>query len=151
MGHEEIENKFIYRGIENPLEYRRFYSQEFECEYFFHWYPFDSQTCYMEIMASNDLKDFIVYKVENFQYLGPLDLTEYFVKKMDSRIEDETLLRIEIVIQRRLLSLVLTTFLPTLTLNIIGHMSNYFKPVYFEGIMSLNVTVILVLTTMFLR
>ena len=46
---------------------------------------------------------------------------------------------------------VLTTFIPTIILNVIGHMSNYFKEFFFEGLMSLNVTVMLVLTTMFLR
>ena len=56
-----------------------------------------------------------------------------------------------IVIQRKLLSIVLTTFIPTIILNVIGHMSNYFKEFFFEGLMSLNVTVMLVLTTMFLR
>ena len=57
----------------------------------------------------------------------------------------------QIVIQRRLLSLILTTFLPTILMNIIGHMSNYFKEDFFEGLMSMNVTVMLVLTTLFLR
>ena len=61
------------------------------------------------------------------------------------------MLRVKIVIRRRLLSLILTTFLPTVLLNIIGHMSNYFKEFFFEGLMSLNVTVMLVLTTLFLR
>ena len=45
----------------------------------------------------------------------------------------------------------LTTFLPTILINVIGHMSNYFNKDYFEGIMSMNVTVMLVLTTLFLR
>ena len=57
----------------------------------------------------------------------------------------------QILIQRRLLSLILTTFLPTILMNIIGHMSNYFKEDFFEGLMSMNVTVMLVLTTLFLR
>ena len=57
----------------------------------------------------------------------------------------------QIVIQRRLLSLILTTFLPTILMNIIGHMSNYFKEDCFEGLMSMNVTVMLLLTTLFLK
>ena len=36
-------------------------------------------------------------------------------------------------------------------MNIIGHMSNYFKEDFFEGLMAMNVTVMLVLTTLFLR
>ena len=49
------------------------------------------------------------------------------------------------------MSLILTTFLPTILMNIIGHMSNYFKEDFFEGLMAMNVTVMLVLTTFFLR
>ena len=55
------------------------------------------------------------------------------------------------MLQRRLLSLFLTTFLPTLLINTIGHMSNYFRKDFFEGLMAMNVTVMLVLTTLFLR
>ena len=52
------------------------------------------------------------------------------------------------MIQRRLLSLILTTFLPTILMNIIGHMSNFYKE---DLNMTMNVTVMLVLTTLFLR
>ena len=149
--YQDTENKFIFKGFENAIEYTRFYSDQFECEYAFHWYPFDTQTCYLDITATSDLKDFIEFAVDQFMYLGPMDLTEYSVKKIDMRVEDGSLLRVEVIIQRRLLSLILTAFVPTIILNIIGHMSNYFKEFFFEGLMSLNVTVMLVLTTMFLR
>ena len=55
------------------------------------------------------------------------------------------------MIQRRLLSLILTTFLPTILMNIIGHMSNYYREDFFPHIIALNVTDLLVLTTLFLR
>ena len=61
------------------------------------------------------------------------------------------IVNVQIVLQRRLLSLFLTTFLPTLLINTIGHMSNYFRKDFFEGLMAMNVTVMLVLTTLFLR
>ena len=56
----------------------------------------------------------------------------------------------KVTIQRRLLSIILTTFLPTLIVNIVGHMSNYFKEFFFEGLISTNVTVLLVITTLFI-
>ena len=92
----------------------------------------------------------MVFEPDTFVYDGPLDLTEYHIKHIGMDASND-ILRVEIVIQRRLLSLVLTAFIPTIILNIIGHMSNYFKEFFFEGLMSLNVTVMLVLTTMFLR
>ena len=150
-GNQDTENKYIFNGNENYIEYKRFYSEIFQCEYSLHWYPFDTQICYLDIKSSPDLRDLIQFVTDQFVYEGPLDLTEYSIKKINMTAEKKILLRIEIIIQRRLLSLILTAFLPTLILNIIGHMSNYFKEFFFEGLMSLNVTVMLVLTTMFLR
>ena len=125
-----------------------------ECEFSLHWYPFDTQNCFLDIRPTSDLEDFIQLTVNNFIYEGPMDLSEYSVQKIDMRIEkigNHSKLIVELFIQRRLLSLILTVFIPTLILNVIGHMSNYFKEFFFEGLMSLNVTVMLVLTTMFLR
>ena len=48
------------------------------------------------------------------------------------------------------MSLILTTFLPTIFMIITGHMSNYFEDSY-DVIMGMNVTVLLVLTTFFIR
>ena len=35
----------------------------------------------------------------------------------------------------------MTIFLPTILLNIIGHSTNYFKPFFFEAIVTVNLTV----------
>ena len=78
----------------------------------------------------------------------------YFIKRthMARKIRDgRPLIVIEVTIGRRLLTFILTTILPTMLLNLIGHSSNYFKEFFFEGIISLNVTVMLVLTTMFIN
>ena len=107
-----------------------------------------------------------------FQYEGALHLTEYYVRNTELRADTSDLVRVEVnvnilrqklskfqlsipvclqfVIQRRLLSLILTTFLPTIFMIITGHMSNYFEDSY-DVIMGMNVTVLLVLTTFFIR
>lgn len=50
----------------------------------------------------------------------------------------------EATLGRRLLGNLLTIFLPTILLNIIGHSTNYFKPFFFEAVVSVNLTVMLV-------
>lgn len=57
---------------------------------------------------------------------------------------------VKIVLGRRLTGAIMTTYLPTFLLNIVGHSTVYFKPKYFEAIVAVNVTVMLVLTTMFI-
>ena len=34
---EHTENKYIFPGRENYIQYERFYSEQFECDYFLHW------------------------------------------------------------------------------------------------------------------
>ena len=57
---------------------------------------------------------------------------------------------VEIVLGRRLIGTFMTIYLPTFLLNLIGHSTIYYKPRYFEAIATVNVTVMLVLTTMFI-
>ena len=146
------ENKLLYKGLENPIRYERYYSLILECEYQLQWYPFDSQLCYLDLEPREDLLNFVLLHPDKFLYKGPLLLMTYEVKsiKMKKLFGHESSVQVEILIRRRLLSIILTTFVPTLLLNIIGHVSNFFKKFFFEAIISLNVTVLLVLTTMFI-
>jgi hypothetical protein len=56
--------------------------------------------------------------------------------------------RVLVMLGRRLLSNVLTVYVPTVLLNVMGHVTVYFKPFFFEAIITVNLTVMLVLTTM---
>ena len=116
---------------------------------YFRKYPFDKQYCYIEIALFQDLWDFVKVEDQHFSYLGPKDLRDYTIRNASmSRVNDDRL-QVKFTIDRRLVSLILTTFLPTIILNTIGHMSNYFNEHSFDAYMSLNVTVMLALTTMF--
>ena len=53
---EDTENKLIFQGGENWLQYQRFYSQIFHCHFSLHWYPFDHQVCYLDIMPASDIR-----------------------------------------------------------------------------------------------
>lgn len=50
--------------------------------------------------------------------------------------------RVKFVLGRPLLSAILTTFLPTVLLNIIGHVTNYFKPFFFEAVITVSKKII---------
>ena len=148
------ENKLLYRGLENPITYRRFYNEIFKCDYNIQWYPFDTQRCTINLVPSSSLVNFIVLEPDKFAYKGPLMLKTYEVisiRMIKGKTSlGEKVLEVEILIGRRLLSIILIAIIPTVLLNIIGHMSNFFKKFFFEAIISLNVTVMLVLTTMFI-
>ena len=90
---------------------------------------------------------------DEFEYLGKKDLSVYFVRETrfvetNSTVNTTTDVRVEILLGRRLLSVITTVYTPTVLLNIIGHITHYFKPFFFESALSVNLTVMLVLTSM---
>ena len=55
-----------------------------------------------------------------------------------------------LVLGRHLLGVILTAYTPTILLNVIGHSTNYFKSFFFEAVVTVNLTCMLVLATMFI-
>ena len=60
-------------------------------------------------------------------------------------------LKMEIVFKRRLTNELLTTYLPSFLLLLISYATTLFKPFYFEAAVTVNLTVMLVTTTLFIR
>ena len=60
-------------------------------------------------------------------------------------------LKMEIVFKRRLTNELLTTYLPSLLLLLMSYATSYFKPFYFEAAVTVNLSILLVTTTLFIR
>ena len=68
----------------------------------------------------------------------------------DLRLENRTgLVHMVISLKRKIQTEILTTYLPTLLLLAISYATIYFKPVYFEASLTVNLTIMLVMTTIF--
>ena len=114
------------------------------------WYPFDTQVCSMTVSVAEDLNDFITIEGNGHENLRPVELTQYFIRNTEMNINlignGQQAVIFKITLGRRLLGTILTVFLPTVLLNVIGHSANYFKAFFFEAVVSVNHTVMLVLT-----
>ena len=64
-----------------------------------------------------------------------------------------TSVKVEIVVNlgRNLLTIILTTFVPTVLLNMISYSTTFFKAFFFEATVTVNLTAMLVLTTLFIN
>ena len=144
----EIDNTYIFNGVKNPLVMIRVYETDWICDYEMNWFPFDTQKCRMTFAVTEEMNNFIEVVGDGHAYLGPAELTQYFVR--DTKMFPERLggqqqaIIMEVTLGRRLLANFLTIFLPTVLLNVIGHSTNYFKPFFFEAVVSVNLTVMLV-------
>ena len=59
-------------------------------------------------------------------------------------------IQMTIVLKRRILNAILTVYLPTILVLIIVYATNFFKDFFFEAIVTVNLTSLLVLTTLFI-
>ena len=133
----------IYKGSENSISMSRLYNIDFFCDYDMRWYPFDAQTCLMIMKLGGGTNKLVSLSPGLLKYLGPEELTQYYVKKYsmeETSVENEKGLSISITFGRRLLGTILTVYLPTVLLNVIGHATNFFKPFFFEAVVTVNLT-----------
>ena len=133
----------IYKGSENSITLSRLYNINFFCDYDMRWYPFDAQTCFMVMKLGGGSEELLSLTPGLLKYLGPEELTQYYVKKYSiggNRLETTKGLAISITFGRRLLGTILTVYLPTILLNVIGHATNFFKPFFFEAVVTVNLT-----------
>ena len=149
---EALNSDQIYDGKENELKTERFYNTIFDCQYDMAWYPFDTQKCSLIFQIEKQARSFVKLIEEELTYSGSQDLQLYFIKHKSIgacvyRKVDSTC--VDLVLGRRLLSVCLTTILPTVLLLAISHLTNYFKDFFFEAVVTVNLTVMLVNTTMF--
>ena len=87
-------------------------------------------------------------EAKNFSQLGFHDLIMFTITNI--RIEN-TAEQVHMVIslKRKILTELLTTYLPTLLLLIVSYATTFFKPIYFEASLTVNLTIMLVMTTIF--
>ena len=129
---EDIE---VYSGSENEITISRVYTVKFFCEYQMAWYPFDQQTCRVEMVMDGVLDNYADLKPNGIEFSGAKELTQYYIKTYsirEGRLKTKKVIIVSITLGRRLLGTFLTIFFPTILLNVIGYSTNFFKEFFFE-------------------
>ena len=130
----ELENRYFFLGSENKITLSRFYNIRFLCYYSMNWYPFDMQTCTIVLKMKGKGGDFATLFTDKLSYLGRNEVNQYVVysTKMLAPSKDNDQLEIKVKMGRNLLTIILTTFVPTVLLNMISYTTTFFKPFFFE-------------------
>ena len=149
---DENENIQYFKGSENLLTMKRFYNQIFHCKYQMAWYPFDIQRCKLIMTMKGSFAPFTNLIVQRVNYKGEQFLTKYEVKATKmflTKWEEKDAVVVEVTLGRELLSVLMNVIIPTLLLNIISVSTNYYKDEFFESVIGINLTSMLVLVALF--
>ena len=100
-------------------------------------------------------QDIISLIPDNILMESPLELSQYRIEnwKLDYFREDDITagLKMEVTFKRILTNEILTTYLPSFFLIGIVYCTAFFDQIYFEACVTVNLTVMLVATTLFIR
>ena len=153
IGPEVNEDIMVYKGTDNIIKINRVYDVDLICTYAMEYYPFDIQTCTVDMVIHGNTAKFVNLLPGSINYTGRADFSQYFVmgvKIYSASIADKDGVKVSIQLGRKLLGTILTVYVPTVLLNIIGHATNYYKDFFFEAVVGVNLTCMLVLVTMFI-
>ena len=144
----------MFKGADNQLTMRQMYSKQFQCQYQLHRYPFDIQVCSIILVVRSLDLDTVTLLPGKVDLIEERELTMYTIT--DIRIEksnpenDNDGIRMVLVLKRRIVNECLTTYLPSVLLILITYATTFFKSFYFEAALTVNLTNMLVMTTIFI-
>ncbi|XP_042235984.1 gamma-aminobutyric acid receptor subunit pi-like, partial [Homarus americanus] len=94
----------VYRGDTNPVSTTRKYSTVFTCNFDLVLYPFDIQTCSMQLQIQSASSEYLIFNSNDsyVQYLGQKFLIEYGIGLIDLQVDNamqysEMKVRIELI------------------------------------------------------
>ena len=151
---EEVDEKEIFKGFENRLTLEQTYTHQFQCLYVLQRYPFDKQKCSINMTTTKlDNPMMMLFPKKLWMEQDP-DMTLYYMEEWSVTYRNGNAPKegiwMMIIIRRKIMSEMLTTYLPSALLLMITFATTFFKPFFFEAALSVNLTNMLVMTTIFI-
>ena len=148
-----MDEKEIFKGSENRLIMRQTYTHEFQCVYNLHNYPFDKQTCSIDMRTSDFDSSTLKLLPKKLWMEQSVDMTLFLMEHWELVYKNESApeegVSMTIVLRRKILSEMMGTYLPSILLMMITFATTFFKPYFFEAALTVNLTNMLVMTTIF--
>ena len=129
------------------LSARKFFVVDFLCHFHMAMYPFDTQDCNAEIELGKS-RQFVELFAQNMEYDGEMHVMEYIITEWKDYKEKNKLV-LKISLGRSLMSVILTTMLPTIILLLVTLSTNYYNEQHFKTIIPVNLISMLSMVTLY--
>ena len=154
---DQINIKEIYSGQENPLTILVKKRVKFSCSFDnIKNFPFGEQRCSMNFYilgSDNKLTEFHPDQLINF---GPKEIGQYVIKswEMESKLTQgtkERIVEVSMILTRKIGSVFMVTYLPTILMNMINQVTNYINgDTRYDLVFTINITCMMVLASVYL-
>ena len=149
-----VEEIHIFDGKDNKLTFLTVYTNDFKCKFQLEMYPFDTQTCTAVGVIRKLEEKYLVFIPKRIKMYGEVLLPQYHVTSWKLMYRNMSRpssgILVTITLKRRIVNELLTSYLPTTIILVIVYCTNYFKMSHFNTALTINLTSMLVLTTLFI-
>ena len=129
------------------LNLKKFFVVEFRCHFDMRFYPFDIQDCSAKVGVENG-DDFINLIGDKLEYNGDRDVMKYWIIETKDYKENGKLI-FKFSFGRSIMSVILTTMLPTTIVVLVALSTNYYAEQHFKTIIPVNLTCLLLMVNLF--
>ena len=129
------------------LSLKKFFVVEFRCHFDMRLYPFDTQDCSAEIGIEKS-DDFLKLIGDKLEYSGNRDVMKYSILETKDYKENGKLI-FKFSFGRSIMSVILTTMLPTTIVVLVALSTNYYAEQHFKTVIPVNLTCLLLMVNLF--
>ena len=129
------------------LSFKKFFVVDFLCNFHMATFPFDTQDCSAELEVGKG-HQFVELFAQDMEYVGEKNVMDYIITETkDYKKENKVVFKISL--SRSLMSVILTTMLPTIILILVALSTNYYNKQHFRTIIPVNLTSMLSMVTLY--
>ena len=144
----------IFSGGYNSIVNEKHQTMKLSCSYALKLYPFDTQKCKIR-MAIDGLARLSLWLLPQRVHLNKMDqmpqydVSDVFIEPMELFDDGKQGVMVTITLERRVTGLLMTTYLPTVMMNILNQATMYIaRDRFFETIITMNITCMTVLASL---
>nr|XP_053647206.1 uncharacterized protein LOC128698820 [Cherax quadricarinatus] len=145
----------IYGGAAAEIVQRQHYSGSFVCDFSVFYYPFDVQRCNVLVQLTSVSRELVAFTKQKSaaECRKDMNLPRYLVSDLYTQISNnqtrEALIEVGYLLTRRFTLIVLSIYLPSVMLMVIGYTTLYVKVQMLDVRLVVSLTTLLVLYTFF--
>ncbi|XP_069949577.1 uncharacterized protein [Cherax quadricarinatus] len=142
----------IFSGRENSMEMGQLYTVTHSCDFNLLMFPFDAQVCSLYFTLVSAASTYMVLVPFAANYSGPKNLIEYTIGEVSMLVKQDgefSSVGIKVRFYRRYGFYLLTLYIPTTLLIVIAYASFFFNPEDFNSRITVALTALLVLASLF--
>ena len=125
---EDLKESALYHGKENPIMYKRQFTENLKCGFDLSFFPFDTQKCSISFNIKKREKHLINLVGSHVEFIGNQKLSTFNVIRSEleeNDIADDIDVKVNIILKRQISQHLLSIYLPSLFIMVIAQVNSF--------------------------